>query len=191
MADEQFIVRALVEGGQMATDVAKQIYAQRKERQQMERQARHEKEIAEIKAGGGRASTTTSTGNADRGESVDELARASEVVQEYDDMLARAQQNEECDFCRALIAEVRTKPIEDQRSLIPELQTYLEAVDDNASREELLEHIKNNDRLAGLAEDVLGIDTDELFGDEEPPPSAQRQPHTSNGPADGNQSTLL
>ena len=77
MADEQFIVRALVEGGQMATDVAKQIYAQRKERQQMERQARHEKEIAEIKAGGGRASTTTSTGNADRGESVDELARAS------------------------------------------------------------------------------------------------------------------
>jgi hypothetical protein len=191
MANEQFIVRALVEGGQMATDVAKQIYAQRKERQQMERQARHEKEIAEIKAGGRRTATTTSTAATDRTDPADELARASEVVQEYGDLLARAEQKEECDFCRALIAEVRSKPIEDQRSLVPELQAFLETVKDNASREELLDRIEGNDRLSALVEDVLGVDPTTVGDDAGDTGNAPRQPHTSSGPADGDQTTLL
>lgn len=144
-------------GAKLVGNVLRELLVARKERQMVEKEAEAKKEVIDLKQSGQNAASPVSKSTSTTDENVDSLTRATEVVQEYDTLLAQAEQQETCDFCRALISAVRNRPIDEQRVLLPELQTFLDEAKGDSTREELIQMVRQNDRLSDLVEDVLGV----------------------------------
>lgn len=147
-------------GAKIVGSVLREWLVSRKERQMVEKRAEAQKEVLDLRQNSASREMLRGGTDSNGSESGDSLSRATEVVQEYDDLLATAEQQEECDFCRALISELRSRPIEEQRVLLPELKAFLDGAKRNADRDELIRSIRGNDRLADLVQDVIGVDID-------------------------------
>jgi len=165
--------------------LGKELFVRRSERQMMERRAELDKEVAEVRA---RASGDLPAGGASaevRGEgAVGNLDAASRMAEEYDSLLARAQNEEQCGLCKQLIAAARDKPLREQRTLLPSLRDFIAGVEDDASQQELVARIKQSDELVQLLrENVVGE------GGFEGRQRRPRQPSPGNTPS-GTQETL-
>lgn len=142
----------LIEGvGQTAVALAKEWAVRRQERRQMEREAEMQREMIELEAEG----TDDSDDEADPDTVESVLDRAVETSAEYESLLEKAEAKEECQLCRTLISQAREKPLSEQRELLPELREFVSKVDNDASKEELVDAINQNEALKGLLQEHM------------------------------------
>lgn len=142
----------LIEGvGQTAVALAKEWAVRRQERRQMEREAEMQREMIELESG----ESTTDEGDAEPDTVESVLDRAVETSAEYESLLEEAEAKEECQLCRTLISQAREKPLSQQRKLLPELREFVSKVDNDASKEELVSAINQNEALKGLLQEHM------------------------------------
>lgn len=137
--------------------LAKEFLVRRNEMNRLEQEAQYQKEIEELRAQNrGAQRDATGGDHADSDDPVvSSLNQASELAEQYDELLAEAEKHEECELCRSLISATRQKPVTEQRELIPELRDFLEKVDDDADRDELVAQIKESDNLMSLLREQM------------------------------------
>lgn len=165
-----------------AAALAKELFLRRQERMQAERQAELQKEIERIRANGGSPDAHSdgegpgeATGESKaprrsrpardrhrggqtsgRGGVVETLDRATDTVTDVDELLAEAEEMEDCRLCKRLISAARNKPLPEQRRLLPELRDFLASVDDGTPTSEVAKQIRESDALLSLLKDEMG-----------------------------------
>jgi hypothetical protein len=181
----------VIEGAStVVSGLLKEVITRRQEAKIRQADLEHQKEIAQLRMEKANDSTAT-TESASAPESSDatspasKLDRATDLIREYEDLLAEAEQQEECDFCRSLLREARKRPLAEQRELMPELRAFLDSVKDGASREEMMARIQENDRLSGLIEDVMGVNPSDEGMDRSRSRSPTYAEETDQEPEDG------
>lgn len=82
------------------------------------------------------------------------LGRASQMAREYDDLLATAQEREDCEMCRAIIEEARGLPLPQQQKVLPELQDFIEMAETNPDADELRAKLQQSEHLMELVQRI-------------------------------------
>lgn len=137
------LIQAAVEA---AGAVGKELFVRRKDRQFMEQKAQYEKEIAQLRSG----QAPNSTAEEESDPVVSSLSEAADVAEQYEQLLSRAEAEEDCELCRSLISSARELPLAKQQEVVPQLRDFLASVEDDAQRPELVAEINSSPALKDL-----------------------------------------
>ena len=121
--------------------VGKTIMKSRVERKRMEEMREHEMELVEVRArkmddpDAPVGDVSFSEDGEAEVEDRDPLIEAAELAEDLDARLEEALEIEECGFCREVLLELRTRPLDVQKRGIRELQMLHEAMYTDGSRQ--------------------------------------------------------
>lgn len=161
----------------LAASLGKDFFVRRQEAQARERELEMQKEIEQVKAGARMEQGAPNSAPEKTDDPViDALDEAADLGERYDDLLARAEAEEDCDLCRSLISAAREKPVSAQQELIPQLRDLISSVEDNASRQEMVTTINSNPALKQLLKEHMSDLQDVSSPQRDDPPGRTRDP---------------
>lgn len=154
MVSPQTAQKVIGAGTEILRAAAEELFVRSREQEILETQAQFDQELARLQSSS--SPTVGSTDIQGTGEQLqqvslaDRVEQATEAAERMSESLAQLKQIEECVVCAPIVNEVRDRPLDEQRSILPDLLQLIRAVENGADAQQQQSIVNSSETLSRL-----------------------------------------